>query len=89
MTAVDEEGLGPTSSSRRAGLRQLEVVCPADEAGGLRGCGARFRAAPDAEGFWDCPQCGLWFRPPALAVDGPAEPTKNYKRVTFDRDPER
>lgn len=43
---------------------EVSVVCPL----GRRfpedkpGCGATFTAAPDDEGFFDCPSCGLFFR---------------------------
>ncbi len=27
------------------------------------GCGKEFEAAPDEEGYLDCPHCGMYFKP--------------------------
>jgi hypothetical protein len=45
-----------------------DVICPEVDAepgqyGPTIGCGHRFTAEPDFEGFVDCPNCGLWFDP--------------------------
>jgi hypothetical protein len=45
-----------------------EVTCPATprHEGDLVGCGHTFVATSDAEGFFDCPNCGLFFTKEAL-----------------------
>ena len=46
----------------------LEVVCPQDRQPGIApendilGCGTRFDAEPDDEGWVECPHCGIEFR---------------------------
>lgn len=47
---------------------QVEITCPKTPRyeGDLKGCGATFKASPDAEGFFDCPECGLFFKKEAI-----------------------
>ncbi|MDD5394846.1 MAG: hypothetical protein PHE17_17650 [Thiothrix sp.] len=40
------------------------VICPTD-APEMMGCGAVVTGLPDWEGFYDCPNCGLFFKSPA------------------------
>jgi hypothetical protein len=40
------------------------VICPTDDPE-MMGCGAVVTGPPDWEGFYDCPNCGLFFKSPA------------------------
>lgn len=44
-------------------MRHDLVRCPPDAVDGLQGCGAMVPRTVDPEGWVDCPNCGLWFRP--------------------------
>lgn len=56
-------------NSDEAHVALRSVRCPDNpspydiDTGAITGCGLTFTAAPDGEGLFDCPGCGLFFNP--------------------------
>jgi hypothetical protein len=48
--------------------QEVTVTCPKDARfeGDLEGCGHTFTQEPDDEGYFDCPECGMFFNAEGL-----------------------
>jgi hypothetical protein len=57
-----------TTTRRWDMAQEVTVTCPKDARyeGDLEGCGHTFTQEPDEEGFFDCPECGLFFNAEGL-----------------------
>ena len=67
-------------------MPEKPVTCPtaARFSGDLVGCGSAKLAGPDDEGFYDCLNCGLWFRKertPKCAAHGGKTKTVTGTRI--------
>lgn len=77
--------------------KEHTVTCPSNPEpdSDIVGCGTTFTQAPDAEGWYDCPHCGIFFRtdeslplnapppPPAATVDGALRACINYVTLGY------
>lgn len=61
------QGLGTTTEAAHTLGRH---ICPARDNGSeITGCGHTFEAEPDAEGWVDCPSCGVAFNADRSAAE--------------------
>lgn len=61
------------------------VTCPDQPRyeGDLVGCGAAFDQKPDDEGWFDCPQCGLFFNKEGLTKPKPTHENALNACITY------
>jgi hypothetical protein len=53
--------------------QEVTVTCPKDARfkGDLEGCGHTFTQEPDDEGYFDCPECGMFFNAEGMKKEAP------------------